>query len=831
MTRLPIIGWATLCGALMAIHSSNAAEIVRLDESNFDRFVPVGKEVDAIYGDYALRNDRIVVIVANPVAGRKANMTVGEVGGCVIDMTRLDAPNDQLSCYYPGARRLPLRSAVIGGSADQPGNVVTLTCASEPADGKPTLTVLYSLRDGDDFLTVRNIYKNTTDKPLEIAASDDVRADRTFGPGRDANGKVGWVYDEWWKQAYGFAPLEGTIEVKAANRAFVIAYSKGGEAPVKLEPGAEFEASVRIICGADPLHVRAVVNRLQGVEQHGVAVTVTDPSGPIDTAVVNVEQLGKPYASGQTGANGVLRFDLPAGTYKLTVESLGRTGQSFDMNVTGPVARAVKLDAPGYVKATITDEKGGPIPCKVQFIGKNGTKDPFFFADSGEHAVHNLYYTHNGRFRQAIAPGTYDVIISRGFEYDAVYASITVERGRDTEIAAKLIRTVDTTGWISADFHAHSSPSGDNTASQYGRVLNSVAEHLEFIPCTEHNRIDTYLPHLKRMGVEHLVLTCSGMELTGSIGDVNHQNAFPLVMKPRIQDNGAPLVDANPRVQIERLALWDNKSEKLVQQNHPNIIKHAFDKNLDGKFDGGYGMFPFMDVIEVHPLHPILQGPSVDEKTKVNNGGNTIHSWLVALNQGIRVPGVVNTDAHYNFHGTGWMRIYVKSPSDDPAQVKVLDMVHAAERGNIIMTTGPYLEVTGESASGKANVGEDLAASDGKVKLRVRVQCANWCDINRVQVLINGRLDPELNFTRKANPDRFSDKTTKFEGVIEVPLDGDAHLIVAAAGEGLTLGPVWGPQWGKYMPIAVSNPIFVDVDGNGFKANGDTLGAPLPVNE
>ena len=29
--------------------------------------------------------------------------------------------------------------------------------------------------------------------------------------------------------------------------------------------------------------------------------------------------------------------------------------------------------------------------------------------------------------------------------------------------------------------------------------------------------------------------------------------------------------------------------------------------------------------------------------------------------------------------------------------------------------------------------------------------------------------------------------------------------------------------------IAVSNPIFVDVDGGGFKANGDTLGAPLPV--
>ena len=30
-------------------------------------------------------------------------------------------------------------------------------------------------------------------------------------------------------------------------------------------------------------------------------------------------------------------------------------------------------------------------------------------------------------------------------------------------------------------------------------------------------------------------------------------------------------------------------------------------------------------------------------------------------------------------------------------------------------------------------------------------------------------------------------------------------------------------------PLAYNNPIFVDVDGNGFKANGDLLGFDLPV--
>ncbi|MCH2596572.1 MAG: hypothetical protein MKZ95_12320 [Pirellulales bacterium] len=31
------------------------------------------------------------------------------------------------------------------------------------------------------------------------------------------------------------------------------------------------------------------------------------------------------------------------------------------------------------------------------------------------------------------------------------------------------------------------------------------------------------------------------------------------------------------------------------------------------------------------------------------------------------------------------------------------------------------------------------------------------------------------------------------------------------------------------MPVAVSNPIFVDTQDNGFQANGDMLDLPLPV--
>ena len=284
------------------------------------------------------------------------------------------------------------------------------------------------------------------------------------------------------------------------------------------------------------------------------------------------------------------------------------------------------------------------------------------------------------------------MIVSHGPEYDAVFAEVDVVRGKEASLEAKLVRSVKTDGWISGDFHSHSSPSGDNTSSQLGRVLNLLCEHVEFAPCTEHNRLSTYDPHLKRLGAERRMATCVGMELTGKPLPLNHQNAFPLILRPNTQDGGGPTSDDDPEIQIERLALWDGSSEKLVQVNHPDMGWMFRDRNGDGKPDTGFaGMAGQMDVIEVHPLHTIFDGPTKKSKGKTQN--NTIVNWLQLLNQGRRIPGVVNTDAHYNFHGSGWLRNYLKSPTDDPAEIRVLDVVHAAERGNLVMSSGPFMEV------------------------------------------------------------------------------------------------------------------------------------------
>ncbi len=888
MLPLRILAWSTVVVSLSLFPQRVlASDLAILNEKTWDQFVPKGKEVDAIYGDFVLRNDKIVVVIANPIAGRNANMTVRDVGGSIIDLTTRGRQSDQLSAYYPGARRYPYRLTAIGAEGeiglDIPGStnrdaisfeavegklatrasvltgkVVQIQLVAPAAADRPEVRLAYTLREGASAVEVRTQFFNKSDKPIKVTLVDDFRADRTFTTAKPGETDLAWFYDKWWGQAYGVVARGAKLRLTGSPaEPRVIEFLIDGKPTVDLETGVKIEVVRHIFPASDLVTVKAIHARLTA-ENPSLAsqvVVVRDTKGKaIPQAEVELRRDGELYGLAATESDGSVQLDLPPGNYQAKVTALARGSKEFTIDAGGAAKLKpinIELPAAPRVVAEITDTGGKPIPSKVQFVGLNGTLNPFFFEQTGEHAVHNLYYSPNGRFTQEIAPGKYDVLVSYGPEYNVEKLQIDAKAGEDVPLKATLKRVVQSPGWISTDFHSHSSPSGDNTSSQLGRVLNLLCEHIEFAPCTEHNRLDTYVPHLKVLGVAHLLATCTGMELTESRGTINHQNAFPLVLKPRTQDNGAPLIDPNPEEQIKRLALWDNGSEKLIQQNHPDMGEMFYDRDGNRIPDDGFkGMFEYQDVIEVHPIHDVLDmsplryGETVDKKTnrKIKNQyNNSIFNWLQLINQGRRLPGVVNTDAHYNFHGSGGIRNYVKCQTDDPAKIDPMDIVHAAEKGHIIMTNGPYLDVTlleGASASGaqpatprQAIPGDDIALPGGFGTLHVRVQCPNWFNIDRVQVLLNGSMDPKLNWTRSANPDAFTDSVVKFDRRIPIEFKTDKHVIVIAGGENSSIGPVMGPDYGKQKPTAISNPIFVDADGGGYKANGDTLGYPLPVKE
>ncbi|MCA9200275.1 MAG: CehA/McbA family metallohydrolase, partial [Planctomycetales bacterium] len=705
--------WAMLSWLVMPL---SAAELARLDESNWDRLLPAGKEVDAIYDDFVLRNDQIVVVIANPIATRNANMTVRDVGGCVIDLTRRDIQSDQLSCFYPGAGALQWQFPPNARIAmAQQAATVGLTLTSPASEGKPEVQLVYSLTDGQPFLQIATSFQNPHAEPIQVEMLDAIRADRSFSFELDAAQTTLIFSDDWWRQAYAVVPeqqlVSGVGDSIQRNRP-ILTYSETAlTEPVMLEAGAGTEPIVRrLIPAANTLELASILRRLQNTSQHDVKLNVVDAAGPIENAQVLVSQIttdeqGEPadrmIGSGRTDDQGNLAFSLPVGNYELTVSANGRPRLQQNVEISQDMHSTLTMELPGYVQAKITCDNNLSLPVKVQFIGTDGTPNPDFGPDTEVAKIRNLVYSANGVFRQEILPGSYQVIISRGNEYDAVFTTLNVQQAETATLTASLQRVIDSTGWLSSDFHSHSTPSGDNTSSQRGRVLNLLAEQIEFAPCTEHNRISTYVPHLEHFGCAHLLATCSGMELTGQPLPVNHQNAFPLVEHPRTQDGGGPVTDENPVVQIERLAMWDNNADKVVQTNHPNLMQILGDRDLDQMPDGGFEkMFGFMDVIEVHPPSDIFQPGII--ATQERRLGNVIFNWLQLLNLDYRIPGVVNTDAHYNFHGSGWLRNYMKLSTDDPSRVNINEVIHACEHGHIVMTNGPFLTVQAKSPEGSA---------------------------------------------------------------------------------------------------------------------------------
>lgn len=608
---------ALFTAVLVVAHKAHAAEVATLEPSNWEQYVPQGKEVDCIYGDHVLQSDKLVAIVAKATDTRHANLTVKQVGGSLIDFTRRDQPSDQLSCYYPHGGSYVLEGPVAWPAAlpsSQDSAQLAFKANAQPdrlaSAPMPTIVFGYELTDGAAYLTIYSLLSNDTSEAMELSLADGIRADGEFEFGTAAAQNFWWCYDSFWRQAYGVSVVgewelnEGSAKRRRPRQIlFQRRDSSDTDNSTRLEPGESIQLERRFFAARDTFRLLADMSKSANVATTNVTLEVADADGPVSDSTIKAVADDLVVASGKTNQQGVVEIAMLPGEYRWVVESHGRKHDQLTSNLqaNSPVALQVELPQLGSVQGSITDESTEGVPCRVAFFSKDG-EDPSFGPDSAIHGVRNLWHTHNGKFDVPLLPGEYELLISRGPEFDAISKSIEVIAGETTRVTAQLQRTVDTTGWISAELHSHSSPSGDNTSSQRGRVLNLLADHLEFVPCTEHQRISTYEPHLKAFDATHRVLTCTGMELTGKPLPLNHQNVFPLVEKPRTQDGGGPVIHPDPEVQIERIAMWDGGSDKVVQINHPNIAQMVGDRDLDKTPDRGFAkMLHYADVIEVPP--------------------------------------------------------------------------------------------------------------------------------------------------------------------------------------------------------------------------------------
>lgn len=823
--------------------------VEELTESNWDRLVPKGKEVDAIYGDIVMQNAFLRAVIAKPVKTRNANMTVRDVGGCLIDLTTRTYESDQLSAFYPGRRVHSLDGSSAFNVTEKTANVdgVTATAqlgavfvSSVGTEKTPSLEVYYWLSDFKPWLQVESKWTNTTNADLTLVLEDDLRADsgkEDMPKTPDGTHDLFWFHDIYWKQAYAVHAPGFRIRSNSNARESVIVYEPVDGKPVVLKPGETYSMTRWLFAAEDLAGVLATYHDAseQGDKLVETRLTVKADGHPVEGARIALKCGDESWGTVATGDDGAIARLLPSGMCEATVSVAGHVfaKQNLTLGDAGQHVLDLPEYHPGVASITVTDADGRMIPAKIEFKGNGKTPTPNWGPETAEHFVRNLAYTANGEVRTILAAGEYDVTISHGPEYNAEFTKLMVDPGNTTTLNVRLPRVIETPGWVSGDFHSHSSPSGDNTSSQRGRVLNLAAEHIEFAPCTEHNRISTYDDHIHSLGLVPSMKTVSGMELTGTPLPLNHQNVFPLIYRPRTQDGGAPVTDVSPETQMERIAAWDDNSVKLIQQNHPDIGWLFYDRDGNQQPDEGYSRsFSIMNVMEVHPIDPLLNPTRYTVYGGKVVGNQTALNWLQLLNQGFRIYGVVNTDSHYNYHGSGGLRNWIKSSDDNPDAINSDEMRDNSRAGHVVMSNGPYLEATfRETGSSEKSLiaGQDLVAKSKHVTASIKVQCPNWFDVDTVIVLVNGRRQDKLTFSRDTHPDMFGKDIVKFDHDVDINLTEDAHLVVVAGHRTQLIGDVMGPFWGTQHPTALNNPVFIDIDGDGFHANKDTLDFPLPV--
>jgi hypothetical protein len=601
------------------------------------------------------------------------------------------------------------------------------------------------------------------------------------------------------------------------------------EATLKLSPGQTITYARFLAVGRSPAEAYGIVAQRK-VDTEVVSGRVTDPQGQ----GVSTARLELTAPSGTVVAypdhTGQFNFSVPPGEYQVSIMDLGRPTVARKLTVSpGQVSSlTAEIDRPSGIKFDILGQDGRSISCKVQFIGIEGTESPNLGPDTRAHGCLDQYHSETGAFTVQVPPGSYRVIVTRGIEYDHIERVVRLEPEVMETIAGTLRRVVDTTGWISTDFHNHSTPSGDNVCSTDDRVINLAAEQIEFAPTTEHNRFYNWQPHIDRLGLHDELATITGIELTG---DGAHFNAFPFNANPHAQDGGAPPWQKDPRVNA--IVLRNHQGsipERWVHLNHPHMSREFIDRDGDGREDGGFhGLARLIDGAEAWGESILAWSPwwirVRNEKEQVRHHREFI--WLQMLNRGHRYTSIAVSDAHrVHGNGVGGWRSYISSSTDEPQKLDWKELIRNAKAGRVMITNGPFLQVTAEDGT----VPGGSTRAQGSINLNVKVQCTDWIDIDRIQVLVNGRQPKELNFTRVSHPDWFGDGVVKFDRTIEVMLSQDSHLIVAAVGEGSDLSVGYGSSWQAHMhPSGYINPIWVDVDGGGFTPNGDQLGWDLPV--
>lgn len=281
---------------------------------------------------------------------------------------------------------------------------------------------------------------------------------------------------------------------------------------------------------------------------------------------------------------------------------------------------------------------------------------------------------------------------------------------------------------------------------------------------------------------------------------------------------------------------WDFDGLELLNGKRSDIIRTPTDAEVAGFAAGDVDVWEFMSRTMAE------QEGLVDGTFKLSaDVQGTVDDWFTLLNLGFRYTALGNSDTHGTTSiESGCPRNYVLVDEDDPAFLDDQLVADAVRAHRVVASYGPFVRMWIDGNP----IGSDVVAS-GAVKLELDVQAPRWIAVDRVELYENGTLIREWPVEETTDVMRFSE-------TIELTPAKDSWYVAVAAGDG-DLAPIFTPVEIPYIelqsvvtealagvesvsslldpaipiprqytirPYALTNPIWIDRDGNGFDAPG-----------
>ncbi len=743
---------------------------------------PRGEHAQGRAGDLLLASARLRAIV-----GRGGTPERDLARGSVLDLVTRDFGDDDVEAIRAVVRGRTLSVRSVEPVVDARRAAVRVVQATR--DGALVVTTEIAIQG--DALSIDSAAENRGFSPIRQVSLGD-RAAWLGGPawipgaGSVEHGpltaRAPWFARRGRVLAYAlvFPDAPADIEVPGGRRepASIVAWSP----PVDLAPGASVR--FRSFALAAPASVPELAARAWAL----AGVPVGHAKGKLAPAPAwaSVEARGdddKPALVAEADKDGGFDLPLPGGDWRLILHAPGGTDeQRVRVEPRTSVTPRFIVPEARTLRYRVMDTAGQPLPARIVVRGIDGTKDPAFGPPHLASGAGMVAYTADGDGALELPRGRYRVLFTHGVEYSLDQHDIDVTDQQGATVRATLDHVVDTPGWLACDFHLHAAPSGDSDVPLADRVTALLAEHVEFAVATDHNHVTDYGPlAAKRLG------TIPGVEITTS--SWGHFNAFPY-----------PVGDPPPfTVAPDAIfaAVRERAPRAIIQVNHPRMGPDIGYFSL-GQLDAPSAVasragFSFdFDTIEV------FNGFSRDALPDVERN---LADWAALMLAGHPFTAVGNSDSHsLVFQWAGYPRTYVEVDDAHPGEVRPEDVAAALRHGRALVTTGPFIEFH----VGPDGPGSLVRAEGGRITADIRVRAAPWIDVTRVEVRVDGRTVAEQGVTGSGV------ERLRWQPVIQ--LERDAFVTVVARGERPMDQVLPGP---RTTPFAFTNPILVDVDGDG----------------